>query len=46
MSEKLMRKHTELHEDTKKYDEVLMAMINDRTRDVILNILKDYLLQI
>ena len=45
MREELKKTHAELREKMKKYDEALAKMINVRTRDTILKIIKDYLSQ-
>lgn len=45
MNEELKKKHAELRERMKKYDEAIAKMINVRTRDTILKVLKDYLSQ-
>ena len=45
MGEQLKKTHEELLNRMKKYDEALVQMINVRTRDTILKILRDYLSQ-
>ena len=43
--EHLKKKHAELRMKMKNYDEVLAKMINEKTRDAILNTIKDFLSQ-
>ena len=45
MSETLFEKQDELRMRMRKYDEAILKMINGRTRDTILKIIKDYLSQ-
>ena len=45
MGEELKKTHEELRKRMEKYDEALVQMINKRTRDTILKILRDYLSQ-
>ena len=45
MRKELRKKHSELREIMRKYDEAILEMLNPRTRETILKIIKDYLSQ-
>ena len=43
MKEKLMKKHGELREKMKKHDEAILELLKQGHRDIIMQILTDYL---
>ena len=45
MGDKLKKTHVELRDKMRKYDEALIKMINVRTRDTILKVIREYLSQ-
>ena len=43
--EQLKKKHAELRARMKKYDEELIKLINDKTKETIINVIREYLSQ-